>query len=109
IELTFVAQGEPVPIAEIELWALAAGAPIPTERRSEIATIGTAVPGQLDWAPADPSTLKLAAGATGACGTFAFTLARPPMAYRRAWLVYEALGIFRPFMLTRALNSGPMH
>src|SRR5262249_26298981 len=110
LELVFVPLGEAAPIPEIEVWALATGKPVPTERRSEIAVISAAVPGQIDWVLADPPRLELTPGRlTGACGTFGFTLARPPAAYRRGWLVYEAAGVFRPFVLTRALNSGPMH
>ena len=40
-----------------------------------------------------------------ACANLAFSLARSPASYRRAWVAYTAEGAFRSFVLTRALNA----
>ena len=45
---------------------------------------------------------------SGTCRRLHFSLRRPAASYRRAWLSYRLSGAFRPFALTRVLNTSPM-
>ena len=60
----------------------------------------------LDVAEATPALITLSPSDGGTrCATFRATLPRPSAAYRSAWLAYRTQGIFRPFLLSRAIND----
>jgi hypothetical protein len=94
-------------VPDLELWTLDAP-------RTELATeellqqiAWTKLEGQADVVSAQPASLALGSGGGESCGDFLFELPRDPRTYRRAWIAYGATGLFRPFVVTRALNDGP--
>jgi RHS repeat-associated protein len=105
-----VAGGRAGSLSELELWATGAALPLAWEpgMTSEPERPSTALADVLPAAPGyqglshDPGT-----GLTP-CASFTFDLPRHPGVYRRAWLRYRTEGVFRPLVLTRLVNGGPM-
>ncbi|WNG15531.1 SpvB/TcaC N-terminal domain-containing protein [Cystobacter fuscus] len=97
-------------VPEVELWGTSAALPLAWE---PAVPPGDEVPpaGLADVLPATPETGSLSrepvSGFSG-CTTFSFELARHPGAYRRVWLSYRTEGVFRPLVLTRVINGGPV-
>ncbi|HEX5749058.1 MAG TPA: SpvB/TcaC N-terminal domain-containing protein [Archangium sp.] len=97
-------------VPEVELWGTATPLPLSWEP--------AAAPGSDTPAEALADVLPVASGDAAlsreptrglpGCVTFSFDLARHPGAYRRAWLRYRTEGVFRPLVLTRVVNGGPV-
>src|SRR6266540_3670578 len=100
-------------IPEMELWGLSSdlSATLDDDAVRQVLSTGARLPERVQSLAAEPAAATLKATPTAittTCTTFGFTLERNPSAYRRAWIAYIASGIFRPFTLTRTLNSGAM-
>ncbi|WP_257456314.1 SpvB/TcaC N-terminal domain-containing protein [Archangium lipolyticum] len=97
-------------VPEVEFWGTSAVLPLAWE--PTMAPDDEVLPaGLADVLPTTPEAQSLsrepASGVSG-CATFSFELARHPGAYRRAWLRYHTEGVFRPLVLTRVINGGPV-
>jgi RHS repeat-associated protein len=96
VELRFTPTGQPGKVPELELW-----------------TVGTGAAAKLDFAsPEVPhGFVELVPGTRsedltpGDCATFEIPSARISSVFERAYLVYEAEGLFRSFALQRSING----
>ncbi|HLM47637.1 MAG TPA: hypothetical protein VK458_27480, partial [Myxococcaceae bacterium] len=97
-------------VPEVELWSTSRPLPLAWEPTP---SLGDEVPPAtlaevLMAVPENESLSREPTSDLAGCATFSFELARHPGAYRRAWLRYRAEGVFRPLVLTRAINGGPV-
>ena len=99
-------------VPEVEIWGLG---PTPSALSGYVVEqqleSQQPLPDHADDIPAEPSYAFISSTGnadTGTCHAVHFSLPRPATVYRRAWLSYRLSGAFRPFALTRVLNSSPM-
>ncbi len=96
-------------VPEVELWGTSEALPLawePTTTPGEMPPVGLA--DVLPVAPESESLSREPGSSLSGCSTLSFQLARHPGAYRRTWLSYRAEGAFRPLVLTRGINGGPV-
>ena len=101
-------QGAEAPVPEIELWGNTATLPQmwqPSESYEDDIPSALA---DVVTAQTRSQIIGQAAADGAVCTSFELQLTRHPSAYRRAWLRYQTDGVFRPFVLTRAVNDGAM-
>ena len=111
VTLRFEPSGESEAVVpEVELWGTSTALPLTWE---PVASSGDEVPPAelvevLRTATEKESLSREPASGLSGCATFSFQLTRHPGVYRRAWLRYRAEGVFRPLVLNRVINGGPV-
>ena len=99
VELRFQALGDASPVPEIELWAVDDARPA---SRSSTVLTGQELPPGYVAVPAETTTAALQ---PSECASIPLVLTRSPAELRRAYLVFRATGLFRPFSLRRSING----
>jgi len=96
-------------VPEVELWGTSEALPLAWEPATTPGeTPPAALADVLPVAPANESLSREPGSGLSGCTTLSFQLERHPGAYRRAWLSYRTEGAFRPLVLTRGINGGPV-
>jgi hypothetical protein len=94
-------------VPDLELWTLdSPRQPLETEGLLQQIAYGR-LDSQADVVSMQPASVTVSAQGSDRCSDFTFELSRSPTVYRRAWITYGATGLFRPFVVERALNDGP--